>query len=332
MPLDQLQQQAMGVIRPLVPADASVRVSRAVKQWNLMIREHIRNETGLRLAAGEGRSAIPVRVTDGFPERMASLINHYPDPLFWRLVLGLPALQGMTRGLTVLLNGWQDFETWEHLPRFAKRGRRSMERTLRIGKALEGMAAAKNLQKDLRGINEDILGMYSYGGIQNPTVDIFWMPIAMVSAMLGVQIEDLALVTLIHELSHGYTHIGHDIDGRSWDDPAFGKSELAVKEGLAQFYTEVISERIRGRSPGVNEAYDRLLALQGGAYRAHLDWLKGSPQRGEGVRFAIVTARTVGPITHAGWKRLLAGTNARLTRGRKPQKTDADDQEQLDFG
>ena len=61
------------------------------------------------------------------------------------------------------------------------------------------------------------------------------MPIALIAAMINVRMEDLAVVTLAHELGHGYTHLGRDIDGTSWDTSGFSKSDSAVKEGLAQF-------------------------------------------------------------------------------------------------
>ena len=52
---------------------------------------------------------------------------------------------------------------------------------------------------------------------------------AMVAPMIDVAIEDLTVVVLIHELAHGYTHIGRDIDGTSWDDTAFAKSDLEAE-------------------------------------------------------------------------------------------------------
>lgn len=72
-------------------------------------------------------------------------------------------------------------------------------------------------------------------------VGIYGMPIALISAMLNVSIEDLTAVTLAHALAHGYTHLGRDIDGRTWSDNGFADSELSVIEGLAQFYTDVVT-------------------------------------------------------------------------------------------
>jgi hypothetical protein len=39
------------------------------------------------------------------------------------------------------------------------------------------------------------------------------------------RVEDLAAVVLAHELAHGCTHLGRDIDGRRWDVKAFRDSE-----------------------------------------------------------------------------------------------------------
>jgi hypothetical protein len=128
----------------------------------------------------------------------------------------------------------------------------------------------------------------------------------MIAAMLGVSIEDLTVVVLIHELAHGYTHIGRDIDGTRWNDMAFKESDPHVTEGLAQFYTQVISEGLASRTPGVLTAYEALLTLQGGPYLAHQEWLQEDKrQRGETVRFALNSARSRGAIEYDAWLQLL---------------------------
>lgn len=141
------------------------------------------------------------------------------------------------------------------------------------------------------------------------------MPIALIAAMIDVQIEDLTVVTLAHELSHGYSHLGRDIDGGHWNDQAFGASELGVVEGLAQFYTNVVTDKMVSRSPGGCRAYLRLLELQSGPYRVHEDWLKDSPgRRGETVRFAMLAARSSGAVKYEDWKKMLSDTSATLKR------------------
>ena len=44
-----LQDQVSSIVKPLIPPDAEERVTRAFRQWNQIIREHIRNETALKL-------------------------------------------------------------------------------------------------------------------------------------------------------------------------------------------------------------------------------------------------------------------------------------------
>src|SRR5262249_48106611 len=76
-----LQNQAEKIIRPLIPSDAEQRVSRAWKQWNQIIRDHIRSETGLKLSEGDTRYSIPVQVVDGLPLTLAKLIEKCHDPV-----------------------------------------------------------------------------------------------------------------------------------------------------------------------------------------------------------------------------------------------------------
>lgn len=309
-----LQNRATEIIKPLVPPDAEERVNRSFKQWNQIVRDHIRTETGLKLSDGDSRFAIPVRVVRGFPVTLAQLIDQYRDPVMWRLIIGQPKLGGLIQGLEFLLQKWNEFETWPSLPEAAKDGRPALDRSLAIATSLQAAALAEKVVQQIKAIHEDILGVYRFAPGQGSAVDLYWLPIAMVAAMLDVAIEDLTVVVLIHELAHGYTHIGRDIDGTSWDDTGFSKSDLAVTEGLAQFYTEVISERLAARTPSLFTAYQALLKLQSGPYLAHRDWLDGDRRQiGETVRFTLIAARSHGRILYDYWKGLMRATSENLT-------------------
>src|SRR5262249_30383331 len=103
--------------------------------------------------------------------------------------------------------------------------------------------------------------------------------------------------------------------GASWSDIGFGESDLTVKEGLAQFYTEIISERLSARNPNLFQAYGALLGLQSGPYLAHRDWLKcDRRQIGETVRFTLIAARSQGRVLYNHWKGLMEATSDNLTR------------------
>ncbi len=196
-----------------------------------------------------------------------------------------------------------------------------MSRSLEITNALQQVAVARKVRNQLKRIREDILGAYRFTPGIGSKVELYWMPIAMVAAMLDLRIEDLTVVVLAHELAHGYTHVGRDIDGIQWDDLAFGNSDLEVVEGLAQFYAEVVTEKLAVRNPGPKTAYESFLRLQRGPYLAHRTWLRSDrKQRGEAVRFTMVLARSRGAVSHDTWRTLLKRTSSNL-KERETQKT-----------
>lgn len=318
--MDALLQKAVSIIKPLIPPDAEDRVARTVKQLNGVVRDHIRAETGLRLSDSQTRAAIPVRVTEGFPAKLAGLIGQYDDPVLWRLIAAQPRLGGIVEGLQFLLVGWPAFEQWGDLPAVARDSQPALERAREVALVLQQVAVSKRVKEELKAIHEDILGAYRFstGSLALPAppwVEIYWMPIALIAAVLDVRIEDLTTVTLAHELAHGYTHLGRDIDGVCWEDSGFSKSGLGVVEGLAQFYTDIVTARMITRMPGAHNAYLKLLELQSSPYHAHMEWVKNAPgQRSETVRFVMLAARNRGAVTSADWEGMLSETSEKLKR------------------
>jgi hypothetical protein len=313
-----LQDRAVRIIQPLIPRDAEDRVSRAFRQWNQIVREHIRNETALRLTDGDARTAIPVRVVEGFPLPLANLIDGYRDRVLWRLILGQQKLGGIIEGLNFFLEGWAEFESWPRLPEIARNGQDCLERTRDIAAVLQQLAVIEEVRQKMKQFSQDILGVYRFGKATGWQIELYWMAIAMVAAMLDVRLEDLTVVVLAHELTHGYTHLGRDIDGDQWEDGDFRKADLSIIEGLAQFYTETVVTRMEGRVPGPKMAYERLLNMQSGPYLAHREWLKAdTPQKGEIVRFAMVMARRNSVQAKDEWQSLVNAAKQELgSRGR----------------
>jgi hypothetical protein len=320
----ELHAKVTQIIKPLIPADAEDRVARTVKLANTAIRDVIRSETGLRLSDDQTRSSIPVKVTDGFSNGLAGLIGKYNDPVLWRIIAAQARLGSVLDGLNFLLTDWNAFELWPQLPPVAKGSRAAIEKTVEVAHALQQVVLTKQVTNELKVIEEDILGAYHFRRAhpQNrgwlsvpPWIEIYWMPMALISSMLGVRIEDLTVVILAHELAHGYTHMGKDIDGNCWDDGAFGSAATPVVEGLAQFYTELATNRLRHRFAGAFTAYEKLLELQSGPYLAHREWHAASKApSGETVRFAMLSARGVNHLAHEHWKKILEETTQKLSR------------------
>src|SRR5262249_23495159 len=92
-------------------------------------------------------------------------------------------------------------------------------------------------------------------------------------------------------------------------------SELAVTEGLAQFYTEVISERLAARTPSLLTAYQAMLKLQSGPYVAHREWLDGDRRQiGETGRFTLIPPRSPPRGSYDRWRGLMHETSNNLTK------------------
>jgi hypothetical protein len=98
----------------------------------------------------------------------------------------------------------------------------------------------------IRAIQEDVLGAYFF---RLPEVRLYWMVVGFMAGVLGVPVEALTLVVAAHELAHAYTHLGRDIDGERWKTESFAAANLAITEGLAQFYTKVICKKLEKTLP-----------------------------------------------------------------------------------
>jgi hypothetical protein len=138
----------------------------------------------------------------GFPAKLAELIDRHQDRVLWRLIIGQPKLGGIVEGLNFLLPDWPEFEQWLNLPSVAKGSEPALMRTGDVAVALQGLAVTKKVLDELKEIHEDILGVYRFATRVGASIEIYWMANALVAGALGVRVEDLAVVTLAHELAH----------------------------------------------------------------------------------------------------------------------------------
>lgn len=149
-------------------------------------------------------------------------------------------------------------------------------------------------------IDEDVLGIYDYSGA-DPKIEMYWGVLGLVARDLDVSVEDLTCVVLAHEYAHAFTHVGTDANDASWETSRFAGAAHEVKEGLAQYFTELTCRQIKVR--GAYAAYEKLVEQQPPAYRVHLEW-KVKP---EIVRLAMMKMRRIqgGDLSLALFSRLL---------------------------
>jgi hypothetical protein len=270
------------------------RVERTFKQWNNILRDYLRNETGLRLTVGDGTQAVPVRIDDGLPESFAEALSGLDDR-DWSLLVNQHVLQQGLRATKFVQHGFDWISEWSGFEPTAT----EYEEFRHVGIFLYVLLRrlrTLNFTERIRAIQEDVLGAYFF---RLPEVRLYWMVIAFLSGVLGVSVEALTVVVAAHELAHAYTHLGGDIGGERWETEGFAASNLAITEGLAQFYTKVICKKLGTRFPAALEAYERLLKLQSGPYLVHEDWANGVEAVGEVVRISMITCRLTG-ITKLG--------------------------------
>ena len=196
--------------------------------------------------------------------------------------------------------------------------------------ALLKEASRANVLGQIFAIREDVLGVYRFNPPTQPSwgdtddanarIELFWGVIGLVSRLLGVSLEGLTMKVLAHELAHAYTHVGADADGRRWGTTAFQRTDRTLLEGLAQYYTCRVLERLGKQAPGAMDAYEKLLPHQPEIYRTHLGWLENhSPEE---VREAMLTIRCRDAGRLAEFELLLGESKARrrnrlLARGHR---------------
>jgi hypothetical protein len=302
-----LQRIAIEKVGSLIPRGAENKVAETIRQVTRPARESIRTETALQ----PFQANIPIKIEPGFPIPVALLIERNPDPTLWRLVSLRPYLFSISDGARQLLAHWPEIENWPYLPKIAKNGSSTLNSALEISESLRSLAAIDRLVRAIREIDKDILGTYWPGS----HIEIYWMAIALFAGAFDLRTEDLTAVTVIHELAHAYTHLGLDIKGTSWNDVGFDQSEPAVIEGLAQYYTATVTQKLSNRFPLAHQAYRTLLEYQPEIYRSHETWFEsGLDGQGEIVRSALLQARTAGDVTDERWRVMLRQAQVLLSK------------------
>jgi hypothetical protein len=287
-----------------VPRKIEGQVKRVRDQTRAAIQEALRVECRLQLRMVTeddptgGHVQVPIEIAPGYPHSMTDITFDGDVELLLLLIRFREALEQTNENLPVLerlrtvLAGNEKWTPWVTVTNGE------------IGKVhewvkrlLELLGKDDPVQK-LLAIRDDWLGVYQSWDDLNSDDDrqpnrariqLYWGVIGLTSQWMPCEVEDLTIVVLAHELAHAYTQLGADIGGRRWLVSAFHQSESALKEGLAQYYTERVLTRLSARFGGALNVYRRMLKGQPAAYRTHIPWTAGfSP---EAIRRAMIEVR-----------------------------------------
>ncbi len=88
-------------------------------------------------------------------------------------------------------------------------------------------------------------------------------------------------------------------------------------EGLAQFYTDRVCDRMVERRSGLRTAFDALNEYQSPPYREFHEWKKVGPFVGETVRQALIDCRVSGIKEHLIFLSALKTAHKRLTTAQR---------------
>ncbi|MBC8009000.1 MAG: hypothetical protein H7067_02760 [Burkholderiales bacterium] len=269
------------------------RVERAKGQCNQAAREALRAETALRLSVEEEHRQIGVRVREGLPVAVDTLFSDEPNPILWKLLRHHVELSGGITAAGLFINNFSGIQEWLNLGASTDYPRQ-LESVSRLFQKSVERVEQHPLAANLYRIEDDILGAYHPA---EKLVTIHWMVIAFIASNLGVNVEALTVVVVVHELAHAYTHAGLDIDGCAWETEGFITSDRSVIEGIAQHYTEVVLKKLAVRFPEPPEVFEKLLSRQTEIYKQYRTWFPSDEKRGEIMRAALLQARRTGRVT-----------------------------------
>ena len=272
-----------------VAPQSSDAVDRTVRLWNQRIRNQLAAEIGFQL---RGRQ-VSVRVVDGLPIPLSDRLER-SDALAL-VALNRSLLEDVVAGTRFMESQW-DVVTGSRSDDDKGAEPPEIRRVGETAQAWLTLLEQHEVGSALREINEDVLGAYFF---RDAEVRIYWLAIGIFASLYSVPIEALTFVVLAHELAHAYTHLGSDIDGHTWPSDEFASTDIAIVEGLAQFYTEIVCTKLQGQVPKVFSTFEALLGYQNEIYATHRQWIgKNERNSGEIVRVSLVECRRSGKKMH----------------------------------
>lgn len=274
------------LLKTVDPA-AEGQVKKARDLWRQRFHAFLSGRSRLKLSRADQRVQISISVRPGYPVSLGPLQEIEIDEQAEHLALVRREIECCKEDLETLI------PRVESLPGVTEDLQKRHEGVLlgmRVSRDFLEWAlrqvVIKAVVKKILEIEKDTLGVYKSRGAKGEIV-LFWAVIGFVAKSIGVKVEDLTAVVLVHELAHAYTHLGYDADGDQWK--GFDQVSTGLAEALAQYYTHSAAAHHRRKAPGFWRAYETLVRDQSAVYRHHLEWVDTWPL--EVVRSAMLEAR-----------------------------------------
>ena len=334
--------QDLATLLDLVPDDVGPLVRKARDRTRAILQDALRSECRLVMRTPEetdkklAGARVPVEVVQGYPVELETVKISLPPQIFPFLTRYRSALRNVHEGILKLEPLVNDPRLVEALPENVRQ--QAMKPT-----TVQGMLDMSEFCRECLGlldrndpiqqifrVESDVLGVYEivtrrstprdpHALAEHPRGDkepnsarirLFWAIIGLVAECRNWTVEDLTVVVLAHELAHAYTQLGAGIDGRRWPPAGFSESDVALKEGLAQYYTKRVLDRLPDSFKGASRVFAELLTMQPPQYRAHQQWEESNP---EAVRSAMLQVRRKGSSSLETFNNCLGRAQAQLS-------------------
>lgn len=217
-------------LRPLLEdlgVDARATISRTVDATRALAHSRLRAATQLGPADGPGKR-LAITISDEVPPPIQPVLERLPSELLWGHVPPHPGARPGGRRAPAE----RPRPARRRLRRCAPPSRATLKGTTDFLTRLTELALDRTdrVITTIMGAPADVLGAYYF---RHARIELHWFAIWLVANDLGVSVEDLTKVTLIHDMAHFYTHVGRD--ARTND--ALTRTCVMIVEGVAQYYT-----------------------------------------------------------------------------------------------
>jgi hypothetical protein len=253
-------------------ANIKAEVIRAKDKYNQKVRGAIAEKTGLSLSFRtkevntnlvDIKESIPIKVVDRVPLSLLEIFNKF-DENHIELLLHYRRMKSSAREIEFQILKYSTFSKYHNELKTCDELHQTLNHLNKLIKEVEKCGILEAIQK----LGPDLLGAYF---LNDNNIELYWLCIGLCNILYDLPIEDFTLVVLIHELAHGYTHIGCDKDGEQWQIEDFSQSDLKIVEGFAQFYTEMLC---RDYFDQATNAFNALLPNQSIEYTEYKHWFK----------------------------------------------------------
>ena len=264
-------------------------VIRSKDKYNIKVRGVIADKTGLTLAFkannndttdSNDKATIPIQVVDYLPLSLLELFDKYDDTHI-ELLLHYRLMKNTVIELDFQIQKFQSFSQYHQELTSIKELDKSKQHLKKLIKEIKNCGILDEIQR----LGPDVFGTYF---LDDNRVELYWLCIGLCNILYDFPIEDFTLVVLIHELVHGYTHIGFDKDGNKWHTDDFNNCDSKIVEGFAEFYTEMICIDYFDKALGAFNALE--LPIQ---YTEYKNWFgENEPDKYEKARRILLKTRT----------------------------------------